>query len=184
MADNNNNEESMKDKLKKMEEQENKEKEKKQEKKEKDKQRAQILENLEKELEEERKQWNQMINDLSVRIKDELKKVLQLEAESVSKRQELTELIANYSYEMNRLLPTIKKKKKDLFEYYASKYQLKTNTSEKNKLIDADMAYVEAKLESYDNHITFLVESRKSMDHIIWSVKNKIELYKITEMEG
>lgn len=146
--------------------------------------KSEVIEKIENELSKERTYWNKAISDMAVKIKDELRFAMHLEAEAVSRRQELTELIGNYSYEINKNMPLIKSKKKKLFEYYATKYQIKTNGTEKNKLIDADMSYAEAKIDAYKNHIDFLTDSRKSIDHIIYSVKNKIELYNITEMIG
>lgn len=151
---------------------------------EKDIKKAKVVEQLEQELSEERTEWNQIIGQMAGRIKEEIRFALQLESEALSRRQELTEIIGIYSYKINKLTPEMKNMKKKLFEHYATKYQIKTNGSEKNKLIDADMSYAEAKIQAYENHIEFLIESRKSVDHIVWSVKNKIKLYEITEMIG
>jgi hypothetical protein len=142
------------------------------------------IKKLEDELSNERTEWNKIIGNLANRIKEEIRFAMQLESESLSRRQELTEVIGLYSFKINKLMPGLKNMKKKLFEHYALKYQIKTNGSEKNKLIDADMAYAEAQVQAYENHIEFLIESRKSVDHIIWSIKNKIKLYEITEMIG
>jgi len=150
----------------------------------KDVKKALAIEKLENELSEERTEWNKILTLLAKGINDELRKTMQVDAEAVSRRQEITELIAVYSYEINKMMPEIKNKKKELFEFYATRYQIKTNGSEKNKLVDADMGYAESKVVAYENHIEFLIESRKTVDHVIWSIKNKIELYNITQMIG
>jgi hypothetical protein len=144
------------------------------------------LQKIEDELREERSNWNRDISRMANDIKGELTKAMYLQAESTSKRQEINELIANYSYDINKLLISIKKTKKKVWEYYVTKYQVggKTSSTEKKMLMESDMCYAEAQLELYKNQIDFFTESRKTVDHIIWSVKNKIQLYNITEMMG
>lgn len=142
------------------------------------------LEKLETELADERNEWNKIISDLSYRIRDELKTTIQLESEALSRRQEITELIGKYSYEMNKTLVSYKLSQKRIFEHYSTNYQIKVNATEKRSLIESDMAFASAKLKAIENHIQFFIESRKSTDHVIWSVKNKIQLYNITEMYG
>jgi hypothetical protein len=142
------------------------------------------LEELESELSDERTEWNKIISGLASRIKDELKTAIQLEAEAVSRRQEVTEMIGNYSYEINKYLPTYKKAQKKCFEKYATSYQIKVNATERKMVMEADLAFGAGKIKALENHIQFLIESRKTVDHVIWSVKNKIQLYNITEMYG
>jgi hypothetical protein len=142
------------------------------------------IEILEAELMEERKEWNQIISKLSKDIKKDLNYCMILESESVSRRQEITEIIGKYSYKINKAMPGIKQTKKNLWENYATKYQLKLNSTEKKMFTESDLRYAESQVQSYKNHIDFFIETRKTMDHIIWSVKNKIQLYNITEMMG
>jgi hypothetical protein len=143
-------------------------------------------EELEKILEEERTQWNRIVGRLAGQIKDDLKKSMYLEAEAISRLQELTELIANYSYDVNKIFPVIKKMKKKRWEFYTSKYQLgaKMSGTEKKMMTEADLSYLEGQVDAYKNHINFFIEAKKAVSHIIWSVKNKIQLYNITEMNG
>lgn len=142
------------------------------------------IEILEAELSEERKEWNQIISKLAKDIKKDLSKAMILESEAISRRQEITEIIGEYSYKINKAMPGIKRTKKNLWEHYATKYQLKLNASEKKLFTEADLRYAESQVQAYKNHIDFFMETRKSMDHIVWSVKNKIQLYNITEMIG
>lgn len=142
-----------------------------------------IIEQLANKLEEERNKWNRIITNLSSRINDELKESMQLESESISYRQILNDEIAKYTYRIYRDVPKLKQLTKSRFEYYVTKYQYKTNGGEKSKLIESDLAWQKAKLEVFENHIEFLGESRKSVDHIIWSVKNKIQIHNITGLD-
>jgi hypothetical protein len=156
----------------------------KMEEKSKAEEKAEKIEIIEAELAEERKEWNLIVSKLASDIKKDLNKVMILESESISRRQELTELIGNYSYEISKALPGIKKTRKQLWEHYATKYQIKLNATEKKMFTEADLRFAEAQVEAYKHHIDFFMETRKTMDHIVWSVKNKIQLYNITEMMG
>jgi hypothetical protein len=84
---------------------------------------------------------------------------------------------------MYRDLPKLKQIRKNYFEHYSGKYPYKVNGTEKQKLIDADVAYQDAKMDFLQNYINFLSESVKTIDHIIYSVKNKIELYNATGLD-
>ena len=108
---------------------------------------------------------------------------MHLEAEAISIRQIINDEIAKYTYKIYKDVPKYKEMVKKRFEYYSTKYQIKTTGGEKTKLTDADLAWQKAKLELYENHITFLGETRKTVDHVIWSVKNKIEIHNITGLE-
>lgn len=70
------------------------------------------------------------------------------------------------------------------FEFYATKYQIKTSGGEKTKLSEADLTWQIAKRDLLSSYIDFLGETRKTIDHIIWSVKNKIQLYNLVGTEG
>jgi hypothetical protein len=142
-----------------------------------------IIDQLAENLDEKRNKWNKIITSLAARIKDEIQKSIQLESEAISYRQLITEEIAKYTYRIYRDVPKFKQLNKSMFEFYMTRYQFKTNSTEKGKLIDADLAWQKAKLQIYENYIEFLGESRKSVDHIIWSVKNKINIHNITGLE-
>jgi hypothetical protein len=142
-----------------------------------------ILENLEKELHKEEIRWNKIVEDISKKITKELKYSIELSAEAISYRQMLLEERTQYYYKIYSSMPKLKQLQKTKFEYYSTRYQIKTNSSEKTKLIEADLSYHEAKMEFLQNHINFLTECIKNIDHVIYSVKNKIELHNITGLD-
>ena len=81
-------------------------------------------------------------------------------------------------------MPKIKAYKKQRFEYYAgAQSPYPTNSSERTKLVEWDLAIYDHKKDILDIHIEFLRESLKDMDNLNFAVKNKITLYQITEME-
>ncbi|MCK9445441.1 hypothetical protein M0Q50_00940 [bacterium] len=142
-----------------------------------------ILDNLELELHKNEKNWNKIIDDLSKKINNELKHTIELSAEAISYRQMLLEERTQVYYKIYKSMPKLKQLEKSKFEFYSTKYQIKINATEKAKLIDADLSYHSAKMEYLQNHINFLTECVKNVDHVIWSVKNKIEFYNISGLD-
>ena len=71
----------------------------------------------------------------------------------------------------------IKKLQKEKFEYYCVQYKIKTNASEKSKLIEADISTYTHKVNVYEIHVEYLKETKKNLDNIRWAIKNKLELY-------
>lgn len=141
------------------------------------------LEVIEKDLLNREKTWNETISKLSRKISCELKETIELSAEAISQRQILIDERTQYYFKIYKQMPKLKQERKKLFEYFSTKYAIKANGTEKTKLIEAEMAYHDACMEYYNNHIQFLNDSIKSVDHIIYSVKNKIELYNATGLE-
>jgi hypothetical protein len=144
----------------------------------------QLIQDFESEFVKARNFWNSVIQKMTTHIQDELSKSLILECEAISRRQEITEEIAASSFSLYQEHAKIKVLNKEKMEYYLTKYQIKINAGQTKMMIEADLAWVEMKANILDNHIQFLLESRKTIDHLIWSVKNKIQLYNITGIEG
>ncbi|NPV12882.1 MAG: hypothetical protein HPY57_14010 [Ignavibacteria bacterium] len=142
-----------------------------------------ILEKLEKDFIERQKRWNDIVEKLSNKITCELKKSIELSAEATSQRQLILDERTNWYYKMYRDLPKLKQLRKKHFEWYSTKYPIKVNGTEKTKLIEADLAYQEAKMECMQNYINFLTESIKTVDHVIYSVKTKVDLYNATGLD-
>jgi len=139
-----------------------------------------VLDKLEIELHKQELDWNSKIDALSKKINHEIKYSIELSAEAVSYRQILLEERTQVYYKIYKAMPKIKQLEKVKFEYYSTKYQIKINSTEKNKLIESDLSYHTAKMDFLQNHINYLTECIKNIDHIIWSVKNKIDFYNIS----
>ena len=142
-----------------------------------------ILDNIFQDYTKKQKIWSNTIGELSERITCELKESIDLSAVATSQRQILIDERTHEYFKMYKDYPKLKQIRKQLFEKYAGKYPYKTNAGEKQKLIDADVAYQEAKMDYIQNYINFLSESIKTVDHVIYSVKNKIELYNATGLD-
>lgn len=137
------------------------------------------LDDLQKKFEIRQSFWNTLIDKFSKRLTDDLTTTTNLSAEVISHRQLLVEEKTSVFFMMYRDLPKLKQIKKHYFEYYSTKYPIKINGTEKNKLIDADVAYHDSKMEYIQNHVNYLTETIKTIDNLIYSIRNKIEMSKI-----
>jgi hypothetical protein len=141
------------------------------------------LKDLYKTLANERKEWNDILEKLTKKLKCELKELTDLEAEVIYYRQLVVDLIASYSFRIYREMPKMKQMRKQQFEYFSTKYQIKVNGTEKSKLIEATMALYDNKIEIIEGQIEFFRETAKNLQSLTYSCKNKIEIYNITGLE-
>ena len=142
-----------------------------------------ILEKLETDFIKKQERWNLVIEKLTGKITCELKKSIDLSAEATAQRQLLLDERTNWYYKMYKDLPKLKQMRKKHFEWYSTKYPIKINSTEKKKLIEADLAYQDAKMDYLQNYINFLTDSIKTVDHVIYSVKTKVDLYNATGLD-
>lgn len=134
-------------------------------------------------LNESEDYWNKTNKTLSSRLNCSVKDIVPLQAEIISIRQELTETIKSMSYQLYKLIPKIKTFKKQRFEYYMGQAPYATNSSERMKLIEWDLANLEHRKDILDIHINFLNETLKDLDNMNFAIKNKIALYQLTDLE-
>ena len=157
------------------------------ENKEKDKEREISFDKqnaeLRKQLEESEKYWNTSIETLSKKLIKPVQESVQTQAEAISMRQILTEQIKNMSYQSYKFKQKMKQFEKEKLEFYLFGYQIKTTSGEKVKLIEADIAAYQYRMDIFDIHVNFLRETQKDIDNINFAIKNKITLYQLTEME-
>lgn len=141
------------------------------------------LDKIEDMIQDQREKWNRVIEDLSKKLTDELKYSIELEAAAIALRQKIMTEMTSYAIKINRSMSKLKIIRRAKFEYYATKYQVKVNTTEKNILIEGDTAIYQAKIDMFDNFTAFLSECLKSVDHIIYGVQNKIKIANITGLD-
>ena len=141
------------------------------------------LKKLDKTLADERKEWNNVVENLTKKLKCELKQLTDLEAEILYRRQSVIDLVASYSFRIYKELPKIKQLKRKYFEFFTTKYQIKVNATEKTKLIESEMALYDAKIEMIEGQIEFFRETAKNLQSMTYSCKNKIEICNITGLD-
>lgn len=136
-----------------------------------------IIKKIEDKLIESQKKWAKIISTLKDKLYSDIKNIVEIEAESISNIQILTDEITSYALKIARDMSRIKKLQKEKFEYYCVQYKIKTNASEKSKLIEADISTYTHKVNVYEIHVEYLKETKKNLDNIRWAIKNKLELY-------
>ena len=128
--------------------------------------------------------WDKTVDDLSKKLDCSAKEVIPVQAEVISVYQRVSENIKNMVYQLAKLMPKIKALKKQRFEYYAGALApYPNNASERNKLIEWDVALYDRKKDILDGHIDHLRNTLKNVDNMNFTIKNKIELYKMTGLE-
>lgn len=139
-----------------------------------------MLDELESKLDEKKKLWSQTLINLSGRLKNkEPRELVELQAEVISQKQNLIDEMAEYAV---KLAKDVSKKKvlyKQHFENYKQTYSIKTNVGELGKLIEAELAMHERKLNIYEIYIEFLKDTGKNFEQLNYGIKNKIELVNI-----
>lgn len=144
---------------------------------EKFKQNTLILEN---QLNVEQENWDKVISDLSFKLKGDIRYLHEVDADVSNYKQLITSEIRRYAmiiYKDNRVLKTLIKNK---FEWYSTKYQINLKSSgDKMKLIEADVADIQYKIDILDNHIEYLKGCGENLKQMGYSIKNRIELLNI-----
>ena len=134
------------------------------------------LEDLKEKLKDKEEYYHKTVLNLAFRLKEDVKTAIDLQSDIINNRQVIADEIKKVAYKIYKDIPTIKKLRKQQFEYYTLKYQIKTNSTEKVKLMEADLALHDYKIDIYTTHMDFLKECCKSLDNMNFAIKNKIEL--------
>ena len=123
------------------------------------------------------KQWKAIINNLTDKLKGDVKDATDIQAEAISHRQSVVEEIKIYSVKVWRSVQKMKGLTKKRFEFYATSYQVKTSGTEKLRLIEADLSEYQLFINELDEHVNLLRDTSKNLEAINYSAKSKIELY-------
>lgn len=132
-----------------------------------------------KEVLESRKLWSSVVKNLSMRLKGDIKDIVDVQSEAISHRQSVVEEVNIYTVRIAKLSKKIKNLHKQRFEFYATSYQVKTNGTEKLTLINADLSEFQEFVDELDEYVNFLRETSKNFADMNYGVKNRIELANI-----
>jgi len=125
------------------------------------------------------KNWKIIIDNLTTRLRGDIKFAIDIQTEAISHRQSVVEEVKDYSVKIYKLVQKMKVLNKNRFEFYATSYQVKTSGAEKLRLIDSDLSTYQLFIDELDEHVNFLRETSKNLEAINYSVKNKIEVANI-----
>lgn len=133
----------------------------------------------EKKIKDSKKQWKGIIDNLTQRLRNDIKDIIDVQAEAISHRQSVIDEINIYSVKIWKLTQKMKVLTKAKFEFYATSYQVKTSGTEKLRLIESDLSEYQLFINILDEYVIFLRDTSKNLDVINYSIKNKIELTNI-----
>lgn len=133
---------------------------------------------------EMREYWLSNIKGFSKKLKDNsIQSIIPLEAELLSRREELVDEIARLGVSVHKDNIQLKLIKEERLKWQMEKQQFKITATERKIMIESDMAYHDALVELTKNHIEFLIDTKSTIDHFIWGIKNKIALFKEIGMD-
>lgn len=132
-------------------------------------------------FENERKEWTEKIQSFSERMKD-IKNLVYLQVDLFSNRQILLEYISNLGQIIIKLNNKYKKSKSERMKYYSEVHQVRYGTNEKTPLIEGELSELKERIDILDSHISFLNETIKTIDFMIYGVKSRILLEEYLRM--
>ena len=123
----------------------------------------------------ERSEWTERITQLSIRIRN-IREISEVQVELYSDRQKLLE----YTYKLGQILTRLNAKyrsdRKNRMIYYSEEHNTRYGANEKTTLLDGDLSEIKKRIEVVDNHMNFMNETVKTVDHFLFGIKTRIHL--------
>lgn len=123
----------------------------------------------------ERSEWTERVRELSIRMRN-IREIGEVQVELYSDRQKLLE----YAYKLGQILTKLNGKyradKRAKMIYYSEEHNTRYGANEKTSLIDGDLAEIKRKIDMVDNHMSFMNETTKTVDHMLYGIKSRISL--------
>jgi hypothetical protein len=133
------------------------------------------LQNLEEQFTNERSEWTERIRELSIRMRN-IREMAEVQVELYSDRQRLLE----YAYKLGQILTKLNARfrgdRRNKMVYYSEEHNTRYGANEKTALIDGDLTELKRKIDVVDNHMSFMNETVKTVDHFLYGVKSRIAL--------
>ncbi len=132
-------------------------------------------ENFEDTFNRERTEWTERIRELSVRMKN-IREIAEVQVDLYSDRQKLLE----YAYKLGQIVSKQNAKfrsdKRTKMIYYSEEHNVRYGSNEKTSLIEGDLSDLKKKIDIVDNHVSFVNETIKTVDHMLYGIKSRISL--------
>jgi hypothetical protein len=126
-------------------------------------------------FEKEREKWSDKITELAIKMKS-IHSVAEVQIELFSCRQIVTERSHKVGQILSKLNSEYRSRKGERMVYYSTGVQNRYGTTEKTALIEADLKDLKYRVDLLDNHMSFLNETVKSMDHMLYGIRQRIDL--------
>lgn len=131
--------------------------------------------NFESQFTEEREEWTERIRELSVRMRN-IREIGEVQVELYSDRQKLLEYSFKLGQALGKLNSTYRADKKNKMMYYSEEHNIRYGSNEKTHLIDGDLSEIKYRIDLVDNHTSFMNETIKTVDHMLYGIKARISL--------
>ena len=130
---------------------------------------------IEEKFNTERGEWTERIRELSIRIRN-IREIPEVQVELYSDRQKILE----YTYKLGQILTKLnsqfRTERKNKMIYYSEEHNVRYGANEKTALIDGELSDIKRKIDIFDNHMSFMNETIKTIDHFIYGIKSRISL--------
>jgi hypothetical protein len=133
------------------------------------------LSNFEVQFKEERESWTERIRELSIRMRN-IREIGEVQVELYSDRQKLLEYAFKLGQILTKLNSNYRAEKKNKMIYYSEEHNTRYGSNEKTHLIDGDLSELKWKIDLVDNHTSFMNETIKTVDHMLYGIKSRISL--------
>lgn len=139
-----------------------------------------VKEKLEERLDKQRMEWTAKIKEMGLKMKH-VANIPELMTELYTERQQCVE----YHHYLISILININKDYRKQYaerhDYWSYKSNIRyPNEPSKNNKILTELSDIVERREAIDNHAKFMTETCKSIDAIIYAVKNRVEIEQIS----
>jgi hypothetical protein len=126
-------------------------------------------------FEKEREKWSDKISELASKMRS-IHNVAEVQIELFSCRQIVSERSHKVGQILSKLNSEYRGRKGERMVHYSTGVQNRYGANEKTHLIEADLRDIKYRIDLLDNHMSFLNETVKSMDHMLYGIRQRIDL--------
>lgn len=130
---------------------------------------------LAKKFQADREKWTKNVEKFSKRLMN-IKEIPELQVEVFSSRQMLVEYMTNLQNIYSKKMVELKKERFKVFDENANKKNVRLVSQEKAIIMDGKTADASHSTALIETQIDFYKETIKTIDSIIYGIKNRIDL--------
>lgn len=123
----------------------------------------------------ERATWKDRIMELSIRMRN-VREIAEVQIDLFSDRQKLLEYTHKLGQALSKLTAEYRKRRKDQLIQRTERENKMYGANEKTVLIEGDLSDLKERIDLVDNHISHMNETAKTIDHMLYGIKTRIQL--------
>lgn len=131
--------------------------------------------NINKKFQTDREQWTKTIEKYSKKLMN-IKDIPELQVELYSSRQVVVDEMGKLQNLYTKKITELKKKRFEIFDEASNKKNVRLISQEKNIIMEGKMADSSLLTNVIEIQIEFYRETLKTIDSVIYGIKNRIEL--------